>query len=49
MFAALADSNPAPAPPLSVSQRIDSLIRQNQVLVEEVQRLREEAERPKTK
>ena len=49
MYAAHAEANPAPTTPLSDNQRIDSLIRQNQVLVEEIQRLRTEAERPKTK
>jgi hypothetical protein len=48
-FAADAIANPLPAAPLSDTQRIDSLIRQNQILVEEIQRLRAEAERPKTK
>jgi hypothetical protein len=43
------EPNPTAAVPLSDSQRIESLIRQNQLLVEEIQRLSIESERPKTK
>ena len=34
---------------LTDSQRIDSLIQQNQLLVEEIQRLRAESDRPKSR
>lgn len=44
-----AESNPTNAAPLSERQRIESLIRENQSLMEANQRLRIEAERPKTK
>jgi hypothetical protein len=44
-----AEPNPPPATPLSDGQRIDSLIQQNQSLVEEIQRLTVVFERPKTK
>ncbi len=43
-----AEPNPSAAP-TSDSQRIDSLIRQNQLLAEEIQKLRAESDRPKTK
>ena len=50
VFAAhAADPNPTPATPLSEGQRIDSLLRQNELLVEEIRQLRLESERPKTK
>jgi hypothetical protein len=44
-----ADPSAAPAAAISDTQRIDHLIRQNQSLIEENQRLRGECERPKTK
>jgi hypothetical protein len=44
-----AESDPTSATPLSDSQRIESLVRQNQLLVEEIQRLRINLERPKTR
>jgi hypothetical protein len=37
-----------PAAPKSNQERIDSLVQQNQALIEEIKRLRVEAERPKT-
>lgn len=50
VFAAhAADPNPTPATPLSDGQRIDFLLRQNQMLAEEIRRLRLESELPKTK
>ncbi len=44
-----AEPNPTTVASLSDSQRVDYLIRQNQLLVEEIQRLRIESARPKTK
>ncbi len=44
-----AEPSPATVAPLSDSQRVDYLIRQNQLFVEEIQRLRVESATPKTK
>lgn len=44
-----AESNPAAATQMSEGQRIESLIRQNLLLVEEIQRLRIDLEKPKTR
>ena len=44
-----AEPNPTAATPLSDSQRIESLIHQNQLLVEQIQRLTIDLERPRTK
>jgi hypothetical protein len=44
-----AEPNQTNAAPLSDSQRIDYLTRQNQLLLEEIQRLRADSARPKTK
>ena len=44
-----AEPAPTTQTALSDSQRVDYLIRQNQLLVEEIQRLKAESDKPKTK
>ena len=44
-----AEPPPVTAAPLSDSQRVDVLVRQNQLLLEEMQRLRIDSERPRTR